>query len=337
MKKKALITGIGGQDASYLSEFLLEKDYKVLGLLRRNATGDLGNSRHLENLIDIEEGDIIDFASVYQLIKSFQPDEVYNLAAMSHVHTSFNQPLATFEINTKGTTNVLESVKIFNRNIKLFHASTSELWGSSPPPQNEETIMRPRSPYAISKLASHWMVSLYRESYNMYCCSGITHNHDSERRGPKFLTRKVTLGVVESLKNDNYVLKLGNLNSKRDFGYAKEFVEAFWMMLQQEIPKDYVIATNEMHSVEEFVNEAFSYVGLNWKDKVVVDETLIRPAEVEALCGDYSLIEKELGWIPKVKFKDLIRIMVDSDCRNAGLIKEDETAENLYLKGDKNG
>lgn len=334
MKKTALITGISGQDASFLAEFLLEKDYRVVGLLRRNATRDLGNVKHIENEIDIEEGDVTDFASIIGTVQKCRPHEVYSLAAQSHVHTSFTQPLASFDINTKGVVNILESVKVLGYSTRIFQASTSELWGDSPPPQNEETIMRPRSPYAIAKLAAHWMVKLYRESYDMYCCSGITHNHESERRGPLFVTRKITMGVAKCLKDPTFRIKLGNLDAKRDWGYAKDYVRGFWKVLQQPEPEDFVFATNEMHSVREFCEEAFGYVGLNWEDYVETDRFLLRPSEVEALQGDYSKAKEKLGWEPQTKFKDLVGLMVEHDCLLAGVIKEGQTAKD-YVNGEE--
>lgn len=326
MKKTALITGVCGQDGSYLAEFLLEKDYRVVGMMRRNATRNLENAKHLEGLIEIEEGDITDFASTMKLIQRTKPHEIYNLAAQSHVHTSFDQPLATFNIDAMGVINILESVKILGYSSRIFQASTSELWGDSPPPQDEETIMRPRSPYAIAKLAGHWMVHLYREAYKMYCCSGITNNHEGERRGPQFVTRKISMGVARCLKNPSYKLKLGNMDAKRDWGYAKDFVEAFWLMLQQPAPDDFVLATGEMHTVREFVEAAFGHVGLNWEDHVEFDRFMMRLAEVEALQGNPAKAKEKLGWEPKIRFHDLVKLMVDEDCRRLGVLprKEDD-------------
>jgi GDPmannose 4,6-dehydratase len=321
-KKTALITGICGQDGSYMAELLLDKGYHVVGIMRRNATRNLENASHLEDLIDIEEGDITDFSSVLNIIQQVRPHELYNLAAMSHVHTSFEQPISTFNINTIGVINILEAVKSLGYSTRIFQASTSELWGDSPPPQNEETVMRPRSPYAISKLASHWMVKMYRESYSkLFCCSGITHNHESERRGPLFVTRKISMGVAKCLKDPSFKIELGNLKAKRDWGYAPEYVEGFWMMLQQEHPKDYVFATGETHTVKEFLEEAFSCVGIkDWNKHVKISRFLMRPSEVEELCGNPSRAIDELGWDPKVKFKDLVRIMVHHDCKLLGVL-----------------
>lgn len=330
MIKTALITGICGQDGSWLGDILLEKGYDVIGVMRRNATSNLGFSKHLEDKINIVEGDITDMSSVLRIIQRFRPNELYNMAAQSHVHTSFEQPLASLEVDTKGIVNILESIRILGYSTRIFHASTSEMFGSSPPPQSLNTTFQPQSPYAIAKLASHHFIRLYRESYKgLYCCAGITFNHEGERRGPNFVTRKITIGVTKCLQNRNFKLKLGNLDAKRDWGNAKDYCEGFWLALQQPEPDDYIFATNETHSIREFCEEAFSYVGLNWKDFVEVDRFFMRPAEVPSLCGDYSKTKEKLGWEPKVTFKDLVRIMVDNDCRIAGLIGPEQTAEGI--------
>lgn len=333
MKKTALITGLGGQDGSWMAEILLQKDYHVFGVIRRNATRDLGFAKHLESEIDIVEGDITDMACMLQIIQRTRPNELINCAAQSHVHTSFTQPLATLEIDTNGLVNILECVRALGYSTRIFHCSTSEMFGKSPPPQSTETILMPQSPYAIAKVASHHFIRLYREAYNMYCCAGITFNHESERRGPLFVTRKITLGVAKCLQDPNFKLKLGNLHAKRDWGYAPEYCEGFWMALQQEVPDDYIFATGETHTIQEFCEEAFGYVGLDWEEKVETDRFFMRPAEVDALCGDYSLTKEKLGWEPKTKFKELVKLMVDHDCRAAGLIGENETAEGI---GNKN-
>lgn len=327
--KTALITGICGMDGSTLADLLLEKDYRVVGVMRRNATNNLENASHLENLIDIEEGDITDMASMLRIIQRCRPQEIFSAAAQSHVHTSFENPIATLEINTKGVVNILEAVKTLGYSSRILQCSTSEMYGASDPPQTLETIFIPQSPYAIAKIASHHFIQLYRKAYGMYCCAAITFNHEGPRRGPNFVTRKITLGVVECLKNPEYRIKLGNLEAKRDWGYAKEYCEGFWLALQQERPDDYIFATNETHSVKEFVQEAFSYVGLNWEDYVEFDRFMLRPAEVNCLQGDYSLTKEKLGWEPKTKFKELVRLMVNADCRAAGLIGETETAEKI--------
>lgn len=331
-KKTVLITGIGGMDGSHLADFLLTRNYNVVGLIRRNATADFENAKHLENVIDIIEGDISDMSSVLRILDGVKPHEVYNLAAQSQVHTSFEQPLATLSIDTCGLVNILEAVRILRPNTRIFQASTSEMFGSSPAPQNMNTPFVPQSPYAISKLASHHFIRLYRQSYNMYVCAGITYNHEGVRRGPKFVTRKISMGVAKSLTNSNFKLKLGNLSAKRDWGFAPDYVQGFWLTLQQEKPNDYIFATNEMHTVQEFCEVAFSYVGLDWKNFVEIDRFFMRPSEVPELCGDYSKTKELLGWEPNVKFDELVKIMVDYDCRILGLIKENETAENLFQK-----
>lgn len=320
MKHTALITGIGGQDASFMAEFLLEKGYRVIGLIRRNAMRSLGNAAHLENDIDIEEGDITDATSMMRIIQRSRPHEIYNLAAQSHVGTSFEQPVATVNIDTLGVVNILEAIKTLGFSTRIFQASTSELWGDSLPPQNEETVMRPRSPYAIAKLASHWFIRMYREAYRMYCCAGITHNHESERRGPLFVTRKISLGVANVLKDPSYRIKLGNIDAARDWGYAPDFVEGFWLSLQQPKPDDFVFATGEMHTVGEFVEKAFARAGIeDWGTYVEVDRFMMRPLEVESLCGDPSKAKATLGWEPKVKFEQLVKIMVEYDCKLLGV------------------
>ena len=318
-RKTALITGIGGQDASYLAENLLEKGYYVAGIVRRNATGDLENAKYLEDRVDIIEGDVTDMSSMLRIFEMIRPHELYSLAAMSHVHTSFEQPLATLDIDTKGVVNILEVVKCLRPQTRIFHASTSEMFGSSPAPQSLKTALMPQSPYAIAKVASHHFVRLYRESYGMYICAGVTFNHESERRGPNFVTRKISLGVARCLKDKSHKLRLGNLDAKRDWGYAPDFVEGFWMSLQQEEADDYVFATNEMHTVREFCEVAFSHVGLNWQDHVVVDRFCMRPAEVPELCGDYSETKKKLGWEPTIRFEELAKRMVDHDCKLLGV------------------
>ncbi len=312
--KTALITGFAGMDGSHLGDLLLEKGYRVVGMVRRNATRSLGNAAHLEGRVEIVEGDVTDLASVMSIIRAVEPDEIYNLAAMSHVHTSFGQPVATFAIDTIGVVNVLEAVRMLGIPARIFQASTSELWGDSPPPQTEATEMRPRSPYAIAKLAAHWMVRLYREAYGMWCAAGITHNHESERRGPLFVTRKISMGVARCLVDPSHRIRIGNLDAKRDWGYAPDYVRGFWMMLQRDQPDDFLFGTNEMHTVREFIEEAFSHAGAgDWRDRVVVDSAFRRPAEVDALQGDCRKAREVLGWEPKVKFRDLVHRMVDHD------------------------
>jgi GDPmannose 4,6-dehydratase len=254
-----------------------------------------------------------------RIIQAVRPHEIYNMAAMSHVHTSFEQPLATLDIDTKGLVNLLEAVLALGRRSRIFHASTSEMFGASPPPQSMETVLKPRSPYAIAKVASHHFIDLYRKSYSMYACAGVTFNHEGPRRGPMFVTRKVSMGVAQALKDPSFRLRMGNLDAERDWGYAPDFVQGFWQALQQEEPDDYIFATNESHSVRELCEEAFSLAGLDWEEYVEVDRFFMRPAEVSALCGDYSETEEKLGWKPTVKFKELVRIMVEHDCRLLGV------------------
>ncbi len=259
-------------------------------------------------------------------------DEIHNFCAglgnivvhNSHVHTSFEQPLATLDIDTKGVVNILECIRSLGYSTRLLHASTSEMFGSSPPPQDMTTTLMPESPYAIAKVASHHFIKLYRKAYKMFCCAAITFNHESTRRGPNFVTRKISMGVAQCLKDPNFKLKLGNLDAQRDWGYAPDFVKGFWMALQQEIPDDYVFATGEMHSVREFCEVAFSHVGLNWEDHVEIDRFFMRPSEVDALCGDYSKTKDKLGWEPKVKFEELVKKMVDHDCQLIGVKNEND-------------
>lgn len=339
MKKKcALITGIGGQDGSYLADYLLEKDYYIYGLIRRNATRDLGNAKHLEfnSNLDIVEGDITDMSSVIRIIQRTRPHEIYSLAAMSHVHTSFEQPIATIFIDLLGPVYILESVKTLGYTSRIFQASTSELWGETPPPQNEQSRMRPCSPYAIAKMGAHEMIKLYREAYNIYACCGITNNHESNRRGQLFVTRKISMAVANIVAGNQNKIILGNITAKRDWGWAPEYVKAFHLMLQQSKPNDYVIATGEMYSVEDFIREAFSYVDINdWEKYVEFDRFLLRPSEVEELQGDPSLIKEKLGWEAKVKFKEIVRRMVKYDLELVGVditkfdkLKESEDASN---------
>lgn len=326
-QKTALITGVCGQDGSLLADLLLEKNYRVVGVMRRNATRDLGNAKHLENLIEMVEGDITDMSSMLRIIQDVRPHEIYNMAAMSCVGTSFEQPLATLDIDTNGLVNILEVIKNVRQQTRIFHASTSELYGSSPAPQGLDTPFVPQSPYAIAKLASHHFIRLYRESYGMYCCAGISFNHEEEgRRGPYFVTRKISMGVAKCLKDPNFKLKLGNLSAKRDWGLASEYCEGFILALQQPDPNDYIFATGETHSVKEFCEKAFSYVGLNWEDHVEIDRFMLRPAEVNELCGDYSKTKELLGWEPKTRFEQLVEIMVDHDCKLLGVEKRNENS-----------
>lgn len=319
--KKAFITGITGQDGSYLTELLLEKGYEVHGIVRRNSTLIRSRIEHLlpvhkEKRIFLHYGDLGDGTNIAQLLYKIQPDEIYNLAAQSHVRISFDIPAYTAEVTGVGVVRLLEAIRDMRLKTKFYQASSSEMYGKVKEiPQNENTSFHPRSPYACAKVFAHHQTINYRESYGIFACSGILFNHESPRRGENFVTRKVTQAVAEIKKGLRDSVSLGNLDAKRDWGYAKEYVEAMWLMLQQPEPDDYVIATGETHSVREFVEEAFSYAGLNWQDHVKFDERFLRPAEVDVLVGDYSKAKTKLGWEPKTKFKDLVHLMVDADLK----------------------
>ena len=313
-KRKALITGITGQDGSYLAEFLLEKDYKVFGLMRRSSTPSLDRIKHIDDEIEIVSGDLIDENSLISVLRDTQPDEVYNLAAQSFVPTSWTQPILTGEVTALGVTRLLEAIRIVNPKIRFYQASSSEMFGHvQETPQTEKTPFYPRSPYGVSKLYGHWITVNYRESYDLFACSGILFNHESPRRGLEFVTRKISYGaalIKHGLSNE---LRLGNLEAKRDWGFAGDYVEAMWMMLQRKEPQDYVIATGKNNSVKDFAEIAFQHVGLNWKNHVVVDPKYLRPAEVHLLLGNSEKARKELGWRPKLDFEGLVKLMVDSD------------------------
>jgi len=312
--KKAFITGITGQDGSYLAEFLLKKGYKVYGLERRTSTKRHDNIAKIEDKITLISGDLLDQNSLIQALKKIRPDEVYNLASQSFVAASWTQPVYTGNVTGLGVTRVLEAIRTVDTNIKIYQASSSEMFGKvKETPQTEKTPFYPRSPYGVAKLYGHWMTTNYRESYNIFACSGILFNHESPRRGLEFVTRKITDGAVRIKLGLQNELRLGNLDTKRDWGFAPDYVEAMWLMLQQDNPNDYVIATNETHSIKEFVEATFSQLGLDWKKYVKQDKRFMRPAEVDLLKGDYSKAKKELGWTPKVKFKELVKIMVNSD------------------------
>ncbi|MGR5973782.1 GDP-mannose 4,6-dehydratase [Bacillus cereus] len=314
--KKALITGVTGQDGSYLAEFLLEKGYKVFGLRRRTSTPNYENVEHIKNQIEWIDGDLTDLASLVTAVQIAQPDEVYNLAAQSFVATSWPQPIATGQITAMGVTNMLEAVRIVKPDARFYQASSSEMFGKVvETPQKETTPFYPRSPYGVAKVYGHWITVNYRESFDMFACSGILFNHESPRRGLEFVTRKVTDAVAKIKLGLANELRLGNLDSKRDWGFAGDYVKAMWLMLQQDTPDDYVISTGEMHTVEELVEVAFSHVGLNWKDYVVIDEKFVRPAEVDLLLGDCSKAKKELGWKLEVSFEELVKMMVDEDMK----------------------
>lgn len=318
--KKALITGITGQDGSYLAEFLLKKGYKVYGLVRRLSTP---NTWRIENIIDkieILEGDITDQSSLNAVVEEAKPDEVYNLAAQSFVATSWKQPALTVSVTGLGVVRMLEAVKSHSPDARFYQASTSELFGHpSEMPQNENTKFYPKSPYAFSKLLGFWATVNYRESYGMHTSNGILFNHESPRRGLEFVTRKISYAVARIRLGLDKKILLGNLDAKRDWGYAPEYVEAMWLMLQQTRPDDYVIATGEVHSVRELVERAFEVAGIsNWQKYVEIDKRFMRPAESTNLCGDASKAQKVLGWKPKTKFEDLVRIMVEADINRLG-------------------
>ena len=321
--KTAIITGITGQDGSYLSELLLEKEYNVIGCHRRSSTNNLNRVNHLLSnpRYKLTEFDLTDPSGVTQTVNKYQPDEYYNLAAQTHVGTSFKQPSTTFEINTIGVTNILEAIRHYSPHTKLYQASTSEMFGRNYSSekdgrkyQNEKTEMLPQSPYGVAKLASHNMVEIYRSAYSVFGCCGILFNHESSRRGENFVTRKITKYIGKLVRGETKErLKLGNLDAHRDWGHAKDYVRAMWMMLQREQPEDFVIATGETHSVKEFLDLAFKSVQLNSDDHVEIDPDLFRPAEVDYLCGDPTLAKEKLGWEPEMSFTDLIDDMVKSD------------------------
>lgn len=312
--KSALVTGVTGQDGSYLAEFLLGKGYKVYGLTRRSSTTPTSRIEHLLDKIELLPGDLLDQSSLMDAVEQSQPDEVYNLAAQSFVHTSWNQPVLTAEFTATGVTKMLEAVRKVKPTARFYQASSSEMFGKvQAVPQIESTPFYPRSPYGVAKLYGHWITINYRESFNMHASSGILFNHESPRRGIEFVTRKISYNVAlikHGLKNE---LLLGNLDARRDWGFAGDYVEAMWMMLQQDRPDDYVIATNETHSVQEFVELAFERADLDWKKYVKLNEKYMRPAEVDLLIGDPAKAKKDLGWEPKTGFKQLVHMMVDSD------------------------
>jgi GDPmannose 4,6-dehydratase len=316
MAKKALITGITGQDGSYLAELLLDKGYEVTGMVRRSSSEKFERIEHIKDRVNIRQADLLDQFSIVKLLDEIQPDEIYNLAAMSFVPTSWNQPVLTAEFTAIGVTRMLEAIRDVNPKIKFYQASSSEMFGKVKAiPQTEETPFHPRSPYGVAKVYGHWITVNYRESYDLFGVSGILFNHESPRRGLEFVTRKVTYHAAMIKLGLANEIRMGNLDAKRDWGYAGDYVEAMWLMLQQDTPEDFVISTGETHSVQELVETAFSYVGLDYKDFVVTDPRFIRPAEVDLLIGSSNKAEKLLGWKPKVSFKELIEMMVDADLK----------------------
>lgn len=314
MAKNALITGITGQDGSYLAELLYNKGYNVYGLVRRLSTPNTTRIDHIINNIELLQGDLTDQSSLSEAMRIAQPDEVYNLAAQSFVGTSWNQPVHTGDVTGLGVVRVLEAVRHVVPHARVYQASSSEMFGKvQENPQTESTKFYPRSPYGVAKVYAYWTCVNYRESYDMHISNGILFNHESPRRGIEFVTRKITDSVARIYHGLESELRLGNLDAKRDWGYAGDYVDAMWRMLQREEPGDYVIATGETHSVEEFVQEAFAIAGLDWKEYVVIDPKFVRPAEVQLLLGDPSKAKRELGWEPKVHFKELVKMMVEAD------------------------
>src|SRR5688572_505625 len=318
--KKALITGVNGQDGSYLAEYLLGKGYEVHGLIRRASTFNTSRIEHLyqdphnpDARLFLHYGDLSDGARLVTLLHDIRPDEVYNLAAQSHVRVSFDEPEHTGDVTGIGSMRLLEAVRLTGLACRYYQASSSEMFGASPPPQDEATPFYPRSPYGVSKLAAHWYCVNYREAYGLFICNGILFNHESPRRGETFVTRKVTRAVGRIKAGLQQTVYLGNLEARRDWGFAGDYVQAMWLMLQQDTPDDYVVATGESHSVRELCEEAFGYVGLDWQQHVALDPRYERPTEVAHLCGNASKARSVLGWRPTVSFRELIRMMVDHD------------------------
>jgi GDPmannose 4,6-dehydratase len=313
-KSTALITGVTGQDGSYLAEFLLDKGYDVLGMVRRSSTINFSRIAHIQDHITLVSGDMLDEPSLIAILREYHPSEVYNLAAQSYVPTSWKQPVFTGEVTALGVTRILDAIRIVDPGTRFYQASSSEMFGKvRETPQKETTPFYPRSPYGVAKVYGHWITVNYRESYGMHATSGILFNHESPRRGLEFVTRKVTHGVARIKRGLDSELRLGNLESRRDWGYAGDYVRAMWLMLQQDRPDDYVIATGETHSVRELCEVAFGHVGLDWHEYVVQDERFMRPAEVDMLVGDASKAGRVLGWEPAVTFRGLIERMVDAD------------------------
>jgi len=311
---RALITGITGQDGSYLAELLLEKGYEVYGVVRRSSTETFERIAHIIDDVTLVQADLHDQVSVIDALSDIRPKEVYNLAAMSFVPTSWKQPILTGDVTALGVTRVLEAIRVVDKSIRFYQASSSEMFGKvQQTPQNETTPFYPRSPYGVAKLYGHWITVNYRESYGIFTVSGILFNHESPRRGLEFVTRKVTNAVARIKMGVQKELRLGNLDAKRDWGYAKDYVRAMWMVLQQETPEDYVVSSDRTHTVRDMCEVAFSHVGLDWREYVIEDPEFFRPAEVHALLGDSRKARAKLGWAPEVSFEDLIRLMVDAD------------------------
>jgi len=314
MARRALITGITGQDGSYLAELLLDRGYEVIGMVRRSSTVNYERIAHIQDRITFVPGDLLDQISMIHILREHRPSEVYNLAAQSFVQTSFGQPVLTGETTGLGVTRVLDAIRLVDPDIRFYQASSSEMFGKvQAVPQTEGTPFYPRSPYGVAKLYGHWITVNYRESYGLHASSGILFNHEGPRRGLEFVTRKISHAVAQIKLGQAKQLHLGNLEGQRDWGFAGDYVDAMWRMLQQDEPGDYVVATGETHSVRDFCEVAFSHVGLNWEDHVVTDEKFFRPAEVDLLVGDPTKAKADLGWEPKVRFDGLVRMMVDAD------------------------
>jgi len=314
MSKRALITGVTGQDGSYLAEFLLESGYEVCGMVRRSSTLNFERIAHIQDRLTLVAGDLLDEVSMINILRDNRPNEVYNLAAQSFVQTSWNQPVLTGETTALGVTRVLDAIRTVDPEIRFYQASSSEMFGKVlEVPQRESTPFYPRSPYGVAKVYGHWITVNYRESYDLHASSGILFNHESPRRGLEFVTRKVTHGVARIKAGIDEKLALGNLDAQRDWGYAADYVRAMWLMLQQDRPDDYVVATGETHSVKELVELAFSAAGLDWEEHVVIDERFLRPAEVDLLVGNPSKVEKTLGWHREIEFPALVQMMVEAD------------------------
>ncbi|HKW73207.1 MAG TPA: GDP-mannose 4,6-dehydratase [Candidatus Dormibacteraeota bacterium] len=331
MTKTALITGITGQDGSYLAELLLDYGYQVHGVVRRSSTMNRGRIDHLQHAhpshtegsrFVLHYGDMTDSGGLNRVVKAVKPDEIYNLAAQSHVQISFDQPEYTGDTDGLGTTRLLEAIRTSGLSTRFYQASTSEMFGLEPAPQSETTPFHPRSPYAAAKLYAHWMTVTYREAHGLFASSGILFNHESPRRGENFVTRKITRAVAQILSGKANSLRLGNIEAKRDWGHARDYVRAMWLMLQQPEPADYVIATGVMRSVRDFVEVAFGMVGLDWERYVVIDEGYLRPSDVPELCGDASKARKHLGWKPSATFEELVREMLEADLQAEGLNPE---------------
>jgi GDPmannose 4,6-dehydratase len=314
MTKRALITGITGQDGSYLAELLLAKGYHVIGMVRRSSTVNFERIGHLQDDIELVPGDLLDEVSMIRILRMHRPDEVYNLAAQSFVQTSFGQPVLTGETTALGVTRLLDAIRLADHDVRFYQASSSEMFGKVVEvPQRESTPLYPRSPYGVAKVYGHWITVNYRESYGMHATSGILFNHESPRRGLEFVTRKIAHSVARIKLGLDRELRLGNLDAQRDWGFAGDYVDAMWRMLQQETPNDYVVSTGETHSVREFCELAFGHVDLPWQDHVVVDERFFRPAEVDLLVGDSTFARTTLDWAPRTSFPELVQMMVDAD------------------------